>query len=379
MDDKDNGLNTQQDYSSSLHLKNPSFGAMYPKASNQYTSLEDEELGEEEVATNVVRMIGKDNCDDDDDDDDDDDEDTNTDDEDENDEDKGIVRPPRKKRKFRTIISNYEFAARVRTPVDQKAKISQSQSQKATKMEQNSLGGWTEVETFALLDAWGERFLRVGRKSLRAEEWKEVAEKVSQETNIERTDAQCRNRLDTLKKKYKKEKTKLMGGENGSSKWVFYKKMDMLLSSSTQQQMSLSCGVDSGEYVFMNPNVYLNRANGLDEMKDSPANSESQKDEEEDIDGVQPKGKRKKRRRVEGSSVGLLADSIQKFSEIYEDIETNKRKQMVELENMRMDFYRQLETQRREILERAQAEIAKIRQGHDDENENDLSAENLSG
>ena len=77
----------------------------------------------------------------------------------------------------------------------------------------------------------------------------------------------------------------------------------------------------------------------------------------------------------------MLADSIEKFSEVYDKIESNTIKQMAELENMRMDFHRQLETQRREILERAQAEIAKIRQGDDDDDdeENDLSAENLSG
>ncbi len=42
----------------------------------------------------------------------------------------------------------------------------------------------------------------------------------------------------------------------------------------------------------------------------------------------------------EGSSFGLLADSIHKFSEIYEKIENSKRQQMVELERMRMDFHR---------------------------------------
>ncbi|KNA16523.1 hypothetical protein SOVF_088370 [Spinacia oleracea] len=411
MDDEENNsryipkaydLNNQQEYGSSLHPKVSGYDATYP--GNEEEDLEDEELGEEEVETNGVRMLGKDIYgDEEEDEDDSDDDEEEEEDNDEHDdgksfnvkvEDNGNERP-QKKRKLRTLVSNYEFAPRLPTPtptptLTPNPNPNPTPTVRKAVSGQNSVGEWTERETFALLDAWGERFLRLGRKSLRSEEWKEVAEKVSQETDIERTNAQCRNRLDTLKKKYKKENTRLTagasgGGGGGGSKWVFYRRMDMLMSSPPKQQTrtGLSCGIDSGEYVFMNPNVYLNHANGLDEMRDSPGNSDS-----DDSGGFPPKGSKnnnKGRRAFDGSSVKLLADSIEKFSEIYEKIESNKRKQMTELENMRMDFQRQLETQRREILERAQAEIAKIRQGddndsdNDDDNENDLSAENLSG
>lgn len=47
---------------------------------------------------------------------------------------------------------------------------------------------------------------------------------------------------------------------------------------------------------------------------------------------------------------------------------------MLELEKMRTDFHRDLEMQKRQIMERAQAEIAKIRQG-----DTDISADNVSG
>ncbi|GJU90022.1 trihelix transcription factor ASIL2-like protein [Tanacetum coccineum] len=44
----------------------------------------------------------------------------------------------------------------------------------------------TEHETFILLEAWGDRFLQCGRKSLRSEEWQEVADRVSQVSKMER-------------------------------------------------------------------------------------------------------------------------------------------------------------------------------------------------
>lgn len=216
---------------------------------------------------------------------------------------------------------------------------------------------WTEHETFLLLDAWGDKFLKRGRKSLLAEEWQEVAEEVSQKSKIERTEAQCRTRLDTLRKKYKKEKIKLNERGGNTSKWVYFSRMDLLMSGLGQRQ-SLSCGMDSGEYVFMNPKAYLDLANGMDELRDSPLNSD------DDCE------------RDDGASFRLLADSIDKFGEIYEKVENGKRKQMVELENMRMDFERDVEMQKRGILERAEEEIARIRgAGNDDD---DLSAENLS-
>uniref|UniRef100_A0A5B7AN38 Myb-like domain-containing protein n=1 Tax=Davidia involucrata TaxID=16924 RepID=A0A5B7AN38_DAVIN len=343
---------------------------------------EEDDVDEEEEEVGTQRMP-KDEDDDDDNDDDDEDEDDDDDDEDDDDDDDdkrkdysrriedANLERHQKKRKLKSLLSSYEFAPRVAAPWAAAASVP-----KPSFGGRNSVADWTEHQTYVLLDACGNRFLQHGRKSLRSEEWQEVAEKVSQESKIERTDTQCRNRLDTLKKKYKKEKMKSTEIGGATSKWVYFKKMDMLMSSSPQQA-GLSCGMDSGEYVFMNPRVYLNRANGLDEMRDSPGNSESADGEEDDSDGLPPKRTRIGGGRDEGASFRLLADSVQKFSDIYEKIENSKRQQMLELEKMRMDFHRELELQKRQILERAQSEIAKIRQGDDEEN--DVSAENVSG
>lgn len=321
---------------------------------------EEEEIEDEEEdddnEENGVQRVGRDEYDDDNEDDDDD--------------DYGDVQRHPKKRKLKSLLSSYEFAPRV--PATSAAPVPVP---KPSFGGRNSVADWSEHETFILLDAWGDKFLQHGRKSLRSEEWQEVAEKVSQQSKIDRTDTQCRNRLDTLKKKYKKEKAKLAETVNFVSKWVYFQKMDMLLSS-PPQQAGLSCGVDSGEYVFMNPGEYLNRSNGLDEMRDSPGISESADAEEDDSEGLPPKRAKTVRDRGNGASFKLLADSIEKFSEIYEKIENSKRQQMLELEKMRMDFHRELELQKRQILERAQAEIAKIRQGDDEDN--DVSAENVS-
>ncbi|KAH7511894.1 trihelix transcription factor ENAP1 [Ziziphus jujuba] len=285
----------------------------------------------------------------------------------EKDDDDDFDRHP-KKRKLKNLISRYEFAPRVKPSFGDR-----------------SLGDekdWTDHAVFVLLEVWGDRFLQLGRKSLRSEDWHEVAEKVSEELKIERTVTQCRNMLDTLKRKYKKEKKKMEETGLNYSKWAYFKKMHMLMASPPRQDCGLACGVDSGEYVFMNTRVYLDRSNGYDEMRDSPGESESSEGENEnvngnDLDGILSRRMRSGGNGFQGSSVRVLADSIQKFGEVYEKIESSKRQQMMELEKMRLDFHKELEIQKKQILERAQAEIAKIHE-EDDEETDPSATEDLS-
>jgi hypothetical protein len=165
-----------------------------------------------------------------------------------------------------------------------------------------------------------------------------------------------------LKKKYKKDKIKFSEMGGGDRKWVYFKKMDKLMSS-PPQQAGFSCGLDSRESAFMKPKVHVNHANGLDDMKDSPENTESVG--VESSNGPRAKKRRKGRSGGEDSSFKLLADSIQNFGKIYEKIENSKRQKMLELEKMRMDFLNDLEIQKRQIFEKLQSEILKLERRDD--------------
>ncbi|XP_038973750.1 trihelix transcription factor ASIL2-like [Phoenix dactylifera] len=299
-----------------------------------------------------------------------------------------------KRRKLDKFALGFEFAPRVPRPA-----IVTLEGKFPAK---SSPTDWSEDSTFVLLDAWGDRYVQNGRKSLRSDEWCDVAKKVAQFSRTTRSDAQCRNRLDTLKKKYKKEKVRMAEQASPSSKWVYFKKMDELISSPSppaagarqQQPPQLSYGVDAGEYVFASSSVYPNRSNGNDETRDSPGGTGSEEDVDEEDDDDESDGLRPRREKVSmgssDSSFRMLADSIQKFGEIYEKMESRKRQQMVELERMRKELQRDLEMHKRKVLERAQAEIAKIREeeGEEEEEESendedgdevDVSADNLSG
>ncbi|CAN6991497.1 unnamed protein product [Brassica rapa subsp. trilocularis] len=93
---------------------------------------------------------------------------------------------------------------------------------------------WSEKATGVLIDAWGKIHMELSRGNLKQKHWEEVAETVrrKEEDNgkTPKTDVQCKNRMDTVKKKYKQEK--LTRGR--SSSWVFFDKLDRLIGSTAK-------------------------------------------------------------------------------------------------------------------------------------------------
>nr|VDC77491.1 unnamed protein product [Brassica rapa] len=93
---------------------------------------------------------------------------------------------------------------------------------------------WSERATGVLIDAWGKIHMELSRGNLKQKHWEEVAETVRRKAEdngkTPKTDVQCKNRMDTVKKKYKQEK--LTRGR--SSSWVFFDKLDRLIGSTAK-------------------------------------------------------------------------------------------------------------------------------------------------
>ncbi|XP_076917245.1 trihelix transcription factor ASIL2-like [Bidens hawaiensis] len=117
---------------------------------------------------------------------------------------------------------------------------------------------WSEGATAVLIEAWGERYLELSRGNLKQKHWKEVADIVSSREDYlkaPKTDIQCKNRIDTVKKKYKLEKAKIAAG-GGPSTWSFYNRLDELigpiataksnLASATPPLRSVPVGIPVG-------------------------------------------------------------------------------------------------------------------------------------
>ncbi|XP_043715094.1 trihelix transcription factor ASIL1-like [Telopea speciosissima] len=252
---------------------------------------------------------------------------------------------------------------------------------------------WSEGATGTLIEAWGDRYLRLSRGNLRQKDWKEVADSVNgRQGGIKprKTDIQCKNRIDTLKKKYKLEKSK-----PGSSRWPFYSRLDMLVgTNSTSSNLNKKhtppllplpappsflkppsvsftikhCKDKKKPNPNPNTSVYSagssskSRLNSADSSESSRGGLGDDRDE-----GMLFNGGLRKHRRIDRDSstdavaIRELARAILKFGEIYEKVENSKQEQMMELERQRMEFTKDLEFQRMQMFMEAQLELEKMK------------------
>ncbi|XVE51810.1 hypothetical protein DITRI_Ditri02bG0071100 [Diplodiscus trichospermus] len=287
----------------------------------------------------------------------------------------------------------------------------------------NSGGGggredcWSEGATGVLIDAWGERYLELSRGNLKQKHWKEVADIVSARedyTKTPKTDIQCKNRIDTVKKKYKLEKAKIAAG-GGPSKWVFFEKLDQLIGPTAKIAVNAAAvgggsgvssgllskvptGIPVGIRSSLNPfrvsqlqerqqqqkqprMVVLKNQNKMQLRKRGPVDTDSEEEEEEQeeadsMDSLPPPPTGKRARRVVhkgvnsggkgkkwGNSVRELTQAILRFGEAYEQAESAKLQQVVEMEKQRMKFAKELELQRMQFFMKTQLEISQLKHG----------------
>ncbi|KAL7214749.1 hypothetical protein ACSBR1_027019 [Camellia fascicularis] len=245
---------------------------------------------------------------------------------------------------------------------------------------------WSEGATETLIEAWGDRYLLLNRGNLRQKDWKEVADAVNARQNglkPRRTDIQCKNRIDTLKKKYKLEKSK-----PSPSKWPFYYRLQHLIGTTsasatpsnkktTKPSTTVTLTVKSRPKPNPNPNPNSNSqvvvySAGSSRLNSSGSNESSLggggggggggRDEDVLLGG----GVRKHSRMdsvdfSQESAYKELARAILRFGEIYERIESSKQLQMMELEKQRMEFTKDLEFQRMNMFMEAQLELEKMK------------------
>jgi len=271
---------------------------------------------------------------------------------------------------------------------------------------------WSDGETAALVAAWGSRYVELNRGNLRQKQWQEVADAVNTRRGASarrrppRTDVQCKNRVDTLKKKYKAELAR-----NAPSGWSFFPELDRLvgptLSTSASKRPLPSQGPQfalplhppavrrppspspsssSPPPPMALPLPNYRRGSPLPAaaliQKEAAAAAAAVSDSEDSDDAGgnnnhnSPRspsrslsslsGSNKKRSRDEASSSAdkgfrELARAIEAFAEMYERVESAKQKHAVEMERQRIDFLKQLEVKRMENFVEAHVKLARAK------------------
>ncbi|CAA7402355.1 unnamed protein product [Spirodela intermedia] len=265
---------------------------------------------------------------------------------------------------------------------------------------------WSEGATSMLIDAWGERFVEVNRGNLRRKHWQEVADVInSRRTDVPRparSDIQCKNRIDTLKKKYKMERIRIRSGDGkAASLWPFYDRLDFLIGASSplsQKGSPISPPLPhrkkpsartAAAKAWPSSTIKEKRHNLAVPPEDSSflkrkysavaaaaaAAAAAHKAEEMNSNKLKSSPERSSERGFQASDnngaaddiigdvggVRELARAVLHFGEIYERVEAAKQQQMLELEKQRMESTRSLETKMMQIFVDYQIQFEKLK------------------
>lgn len=252
---------------------------------------------------------------------------------------------------------------------------------------------WSEEATQTLVEAWGDRYLELNRGNLRQKHWQEVADAVNARhghvKKARRTDIQCKNRIDTLKKKYKIEKAKA-SESNGPylSPWPFFARLDTLIGNTLQQKKPSPAPTPPLPYrkstqslALMSPIPVAPRSATVKRPSPVPISVDDSyfrrnfsafaaaaaAEADDDSDSSRSRSSAAGSRRRDEGKIGEmegykeLAQAIGRFGDIYERVEGSKQRQMVELEKQRMQFAKDLEVQRMKLFVDMQLQLEKIK------------------
>ncbi|KAM1689100.1 hypothetical protein PS1_036924 [Malus domestica] len=271
---------------------------------------------------------------------------------------------------------------------------------------------WSEDATSTLVDAWGRRYLELNRGNLRQKDWQEVADAVNalhgHTKKTHRTDVQCKNRIDTIKKKYKVEKARV-SSSNGTltSSWPFFERLDSLIGSNVkkpspsplspsppvavplplgyrktpssapvvtavalpQKRSASTAALDEGFFRMNYSAVAAAAAAGAEDDEDEDDDEDDEDNDE--VDEEVEVERERERERESGGEIGggggeglkRLARAIERFGEVYQRVEAEKLRQMVELEKQRIQFANELEVERMRMIMDTQVQLERIKHG----------------
>ncbi|XP_059663246.1 trihelix transcription factor ASIL2-like [Cornus florida] len=247
---------------------------------------------------------------------------------------------------------------------------------------------WSEDATHTLIEAWGERYVELNRGNLRQKHWQDVADAVNARhghvKKARRTDIQCKNRIDTLKKKYKIEKGKLLESNgNYTSQWPFFPALESLIGSSYKPSPSSAPHRRTPQLPALPPpsSVPVGPRSKRPAITPAPAPvpvddsffrrnfsaiaaaAAAAAEAEEQSETSRSRSSEGSRRRGgdEKEWCRELAEAMERFGEIYERVEEAKQRQMVELEKQRMEFAKDLEIQKMKLFMDSQIQLEKIK------------------
>lgn len=95
---------------------------------------------------------------------------------------------------------------------------------------------WSEGGVLSLLDIYESKWLIRNRAKLKGSDWEDIAQQVSirySASNAYKTPSQCKNKIESMKKRYRAEVAAASENPNSCSSWQFFARMDDLLKGAS--------------------------------------------------------------------------------------------------------------------------------------------------
>ncbi|KAJ0989477.1 hypothetical protein J5N97_007833 [Dioscorea zingiberensis] len=246
---------------------------------------------------------------------------------------------------------------------------------------------WSEGGVLSLLEFYESKWVLRNRAKLKGSDWEDIAREVSVRcsgTKALKTPSQCKNKIESMKKRYRAESA-LAHLPNSCSSWQFYARMDNLLKGTTNSpaQLRSENNVDLQAppkvEADMEVDGRLQDSNRDDASNTLPVNLNACIDNgdnhgkkvcrgtDSDVsaprcvaDGVERANDRAKRKKRSGSevaeSIRLLAHSILKIEQARLEVYKDSERMRVEADIKRGE----MELKRTRIIAKTQLQIARL-------------------
>ncbi|XP_022945371.1 trihelix transcription factor ASIL2-like [Cucurbita moschata] len=267
---------------------------------------------------------------------------------------------------------------------------------------------WSEGAVATLLEAYESKWVLRNRAKLKGHDWEDVARHVSSRANFTKspkTQTQCKNKIESMKKRYRSESASAVDAAAASSSWPLYHRLDLLLRGNTQPpplatsvilvdappppppppppfEATLNClgsnGVDGiipkedrvdETRVSDKEEKNKNNNNNVVLETDSSTPAMPYSDNEKLRSKQQPKAKKtkmkkkKKKKTRMSDELDEIASSIRWLAEVVTRSEQTRMETMRDIERMRAEAEAkrgEMDLKRTEIIANTQLEIAKL-------------------
>ncbi|MCO5581681.1 hypothetical protein L7F22_035570 [Adiantum nelumboides] len=219
---------------------------------------------------------------------------------------------------------------------------------------------WSNSSTYALIKHFEEWWSHVNKGNFRNKDWDEVRYQFNREVSKSYTNEQVKIKIDTLKKKYRKEKAKTTKTGGVRLSWEYFQALDTLWST-TPHCVEIPRGVDS---VLPSPSVIdVLETKKCENSRMKPRDDGDQatgKGVEDNKEAQMPSVKAQKVKEPKQASLGSLSkafgDGMKGICDAMREVEATKSREMKELAKMQLEE----ETKRMKMYMRYQMEIAKL-------------------